>query len=69
MSALKNIIRMSGRSSGVTFELRAKNLKVGKCLAGTALYWSWMLYHHIIIDISDETSSILQSSRQRHFNI
>ena len=35
---------MFGPSSGV---MTVNNLKMGKCLAGTA-----MLYHHIIVDIS-----------------
>ena len=40
---------MFGPSSGV---MTVNNLKMGKCLAGTAIYKSWMLYHHIIVDIS-----------------
>ena len=44
---------MFGPSSGVMFELRRimSNQKMGKCLAGTALYRSWMVYHHIIMNI------------------
>ena len=35
-------------SSGVVFESRRiiSNQKMGKCLAGAALYRSWMVYHH-----------------------
>ena len=50
--SVKNIMRIFGPSSGVMFELRRIISKWAKCLAATALYRSWMLYHHIILDIS-----------------
>ena len=45
----KNVWTFKGCRVWIT----ANNLKskMGECLAGTAWYWSWIVYHHIIMHI------------------
>ena len=66
--SVQKLIRMFGSSSGVVFELRLiisnqkwANAWLVLCYIGLGWF--------IIMDIFGETSSILQSSRQRHLNI
>ena len=62
MSALKKLMKEVWAFKWCRVWITANNLK---CLAGTALYRSWMVYHygHIL------AKQVLQSSRQRHLNI